>query len=199
VVAVLSCGAQFEGRIIFFHLDSHDGPIIAELQVPTTKGFEAVTASVQGATGLHDVFVTCTDGGFNLQSIKFLRPQSATNLIATTSYSAFRGIKEPRPGVVGHTDDGDWLQYDQIDFGKGVSSVAVDLAMGPKDAKIEFHLDAFNGPLIATLIPMSTGNWTTFQIQEAPVQNAVGIHNLFLTFHGGRGLPDIRSIQFKSH
>jgi hypothetical protein len=99
---------------------------------------------------------------------------------------------------VGHTDDGDWIEYDQIDFGRGVSLVAVDLAMGPKDAKIEFHLDATNGPVIATLIPMPTGNWTDFQIQETPVQSATGIHKLYLTFHGERGLPDIRGIQFKA-
>jgi hypothetical protein len=198
VVAVLSCGAAVEGRILYFHLDSQDGPVIAELQTPATKGFEPVSAPVQGATGLHDVFITCSGGGFNLESIKFVRAQFATNLIPATSYSAFRGIKEPRSGIVGHTDDGDWIQYDQIDFGKGVSSVAVELAMGPKNARVEFHLDSTNGPLIATLVPASTGDWQTFQIQETQVQGANGIHNLFLTFHGERGLPDIRAIRFKN-
>jgi hypothetical protein len=198
VVAMLSCGAQVQGRIIYFHLDAPDGPVIAEVVTPATRGFEAVMAPVHGATGVHDVFLTCNAGGFNLESIKFVRPQFATNLIAATSYAVSRGIRELNPGVIGHTDDGDWVQYDQIDFGKGVSSVAVELAMGPKDAKVEFHLDELNGPLIATLIPISTGDWTTFQIQEVQVQNAAGAHNLFLTFHGGRGLPDLRSVQFKT-
>jgi arabinoxylan arabinofuranohydrolase len=197
VVAVLSCSAEVEGRILFFHLDSRDGPVVAELQTPATKGFEAVSAPVQGATGLHDVFITCSGGGFNLESIKFLRPQFATNLISAVSYSASRGIRESRLGIVGHTDDGDWIKYDQIDFGQGVSSVAVDLAMGQRDAKVEFRLDAIDGPLIATLTPAPTGDWETFQIQETPVQGANGVHDLPLTFHGGRGLPDIRSIQFK--
>jgi hypothetical protein len=199
VIAVLSNGRPTEGRIIFFHLDRLDGPVIAELFTPTTKGFEPVSAPVQGVTGVHDVFLTCNGGGFNLQSIKFIRPQVATNLIPAVSYSAFRGIQEPRPGIVGHTDGGDWIQYDQINFGRGVSSVAVDLAMGPRDAKIEFHLDAVDGPLIAILTPSSTGDWETFQIQETRVQGANGIRDLFLTFHGGRGLPDIRSIRFKTH
>ena len=70
--------------------------------------------------------------------------------------------------------------------------------MGPKDARVEFHLDAPDGPLIATLIPVSTGNWTSFQTQESPVRGASGIHNLYLTFHGARGLPDIRTLQFKT-
>jgi hypothetical protein len=199
VIAVLSNGRPTEGRIIFFHLDGLDGPVIAELFTPTTKGFEPVSAPVQGATGVHDVFLNCNGGGFNLQSIKFIRPQFATNLIPAVSYSAFRGIQEPRPGIVGHTDGGDWIQYDQINFGRGVSSVAVDLAMGPRDAKVEFHLDAIDGPLIATLPPSSTGDWTTFQVQETRVEGATGIHNLFLTFHGERGLLDIRSIQFKTN
>jgi hypothetical protein len=62
------------------------------------------------------------DGGFNLQSIKFIRPQLATNLIQAVSYNASGGIREPRTGIVGHSDDGDWIEYDQIDFGRGVSS-----------------------------------------------------------------------------
>ena len=198
VVAVLSCGRQFKGRIVYFHLDGHDGSVIAELEVPATRGFEAVAAPVQSATGVHDVFLTCNDGGFNLQSIRFIRPQSATNLIAATSYSSFKGIQEPRPGIVGHTDGGDWIEYQQIDFGQGVSSVALEVAMGPKDAKIEFHLDTFDGPLIATLIPSPTGDWSTFQTQESPAQGATGVHDLYLTFHGGRGLADIRALQFKT-
>src|SRR6185503_17283844 len=140
----------------------------------------------------------CQDGS-SLHSAKHNMPPATASI---TSYIAIGALsvcsKEPRPGIVGHTDDGDWIQYDQIDFGKGVSSVAVELAMGPKDAKVEFHLDEPNGPLIATLIPMSTGNWTDFQIQKTPVQGATGVHNLFLTFHGERGLPDIRSIQFQT-
>lgn len=197
VIAVLSNGRPTEGRIIFFHLDQPDGPVIAELITPTTKGFEPVSAPVQGATGVHDVFLTCNGGGFNLESIKFIRPQVATNIIRAASYSAFSGIQEARSGIVGHTDEGDWIKYDQLDFGRGVSSVALKLAMGQRDAKIEFHLDAVDGPLIGTLVPISTGDWTIFQIQEALVQGANGIHDLFLTFHGGRGLPDIRSIQFR--
>src|SRR6266576_4422585 len=122
-----------------------------------------------------------------------MRPQSATNPISATSYTAFKGIGEPRPGTVGYTDEGDWLKYEQIDFGAGVSFVAVDLAMGPRDARVEFHLDKADGPLIAALIPIPTGSWTNFQTQETPVKGAAGVHDLYLTFHGGKGLPDIRS------
>ncbi|HEV8291593.1 MAG TPA: carbohydrate-binding protein, partial [Tepidisphaeraceae bacterium] len=150
------------------------------------------------ATGVHDVFMTCTDGGFNFQGFKFLRPLAATDPIPATCYSAFKGIQESRPGIVGHTDDGDWIKYDQVNFGNGVSFVAVDLAMGPKDAKVEFHLDSPDGPLIGALIPISTGSWTNFQLQETPIKDAAGVHDLYLTFHGGKGLPDVRSIQFKA-
>ena len=66
-----------------------------------------------------------------------------------------------------------------------------------KDAKIEFHLDNPDGPMIGALIPVATGNWSTFQIEETLVKNATGVHDVFLTFHGGKGLPDIRTIQFK--
>jgi glucosylceramidase len=73
----------------------------------------------------------------------------------------------------------------------------VELAIGPRDALVEFHLDAPDGPLIGTLIPTSTGNWTTFRIQESPIQGASGLHSLYLTFQGGKGLPDLRTFQFK--
>ena len=74
----------------------------------------------------------------------------------------------------------------------------MDLAMGPKEARIDFHLDATDGPLIVSLTPISTGDWNTFQIQECPVKGAGGVHDLYLTFHGARGLPDIRTFQFKA-
>lgn len=197
VIAELLCQEKHAGNTLFFRIDARDGPVVAELTVPGTKGFEAVTAPVQGASGVHDVFLTCSEGGFNLRSIKFIKSQSATNLIPAATYSAHKGIKEPRPGVVGDTDGGDWVKYDQIDFGAGVSSVAVDLAIGEREALIEFRLDTVDGPAIATLIPKSTGDWNTFQIQEAPAQSTNGVHDLFITFAGARGLPDLRSIQFK--
>jgi len=199
VSAMVSCGAQFPGRILYFHLDSRDGPVFGEIAIPTTNGFETISAPAKEVDGVHDVFITCTDGGFNLQSIKFTRPQKATDLISATSYAASSGIQEPRPGIVGHTDEGDWVKYEQIDFGAGVSSLAVDLAMGPRDARLNFHLDTSDGPLIAELIPMPTGDWNTYAIQETPVKNAAGVHDLYIIFHGAaKGLPDIRTIQFKS-
>ena len=196
VVAELLCQEQHAGNTLLFRLEAPDGPVIAELTVPGTKGFQPVTAPVQGASGVHDVFLTCSEGGFNLRSIKFIRSQSATNLIPATSYSAHKGIKEPRAGVVGNTDGGDWLKYDQIDFGSGVSTVALDLAIGEREATVEFRLDALDGPVIATLVPKSTGDWNTFQIQETPVQSTNGVHDLYITFAGARGLPDLRSIRF---
>jgi hypothetical protein len=199
VTAVVSCGSEYQGRVLYFHIDSHDGPVVAELTVPATKGFEAVSAPVKEVTGVHDVFVTCSDGGFNLQSFKFIRARKATEPIPAVSYAAFEGIQEHN-GVVGHTDGGDWLKYDQIDFETGVSFVAVDLAIGEREAKVKFHLDRVDGPVIAELIPVSTGGWNIFQVQETPVNadaKTVGIHDLYITFHGARGLPDLRTIQFR--
>src|SRR5204863_9857793 len=98
VVANVSCDAQYQGRILYFHLDNYDGPLIAQIPIPTTNGFEAISAPVKDAAGVHDVFITCTDGGFNFQGFKFIRAQSATDFIPAASYSAFKGIQEPSPG-----------------------------------------------------------------------------------------------------
>jgi hypothetical protein len=198
VTVVAACASEHQGRILYVHIDSPDGPVIAEVPIAATHKDEANSAPVKEVTGVHDVYLTCSDGGFNFKSFKFIRQLAATDLIPASNYSAFKGIQESAPGIVGHTDDGDWIKYDQVDFGKGVSLVAVDLAIGPRDAKVEFHLDNPDGPLIGPLIPISTGSWTDFQIQETPIKDAAGVHDLYLTFHGGQGLPDIRSIQFKA-
>jgi hypothetical protein len=198
VTVVAACSDEHQGRVLYFHIDSQDGPVIAEVPIAATHKDEANTAAVMEVTGIHDLYLTCNDGGFNFKSFKFLRALSATDGFPATSYSAMNGIREPRPGIVGHTDDGDWIKYDKIDFGKGVALVAIDLAMGPRDAKIEFHLDKPDGPLIGALVPVSTGDWNTFQIQETPITGAAGVHDLFLTFHGENGLPDLRSIQFRA-
>ncbi len=199
VTAVAACAAEHQGRILYFHIDSHDGPVIAEVPIAATHKEEANTAPVKEVTGVHDIYITCNDGGFNFKSFKFIRPLLATEGFSAASYSAFQGIREPAPGTVGHTDDGDWVKYDQVDFGTGVSGVSIELAMGPReDVKIQLHLDKLDGPVIGELLVDSTGNWQTYELQHARVEPTTGIHDLFLTFHGpGKGLPDIRKIQFK--
>ena len=68
IVAEILNGRQFAGRILSVHIDAQDGPVIAELTVSGTQGFEPLTAPVQTVKGVHDVFLTCSDGGFNLRS-----------------------------------------------------------------------------------------------------------------------------------
>jgi len=199
VTVVAACASEHQGRVVYFHIDSHDGPVIAEVPIAATHRDETNSAPVKELTGVHDIYLTCSDGGFNLKSFKFIRPLNATEGIPAASYSAMNGIGEPTRGIVGNTDPGDWVKYDQVDFGTGVSKVAIDLAMGPKDAKIELRLDKVDGPIIGELIVVPTGDWQTFTSQEAPVHDATGIHDLYLIFQGTqKGLPDVKSIQFKS-
>ena len=89
---------------------------------------------------------------------------------------------------VGFISNGSWLEYDQLNFGKGASAVSfrVAAALGT-GGSIEIHLDALNGPLLGVCKVASTGDWQKWVDLRAPVKFVKGVHDLYLKFTGGAG------------
>ncbi|MGB6429079.1 MAG: carbohydrate-binding protein [Candidatus Acidiferrales bacterium] len=94
---------------------------------------------------------------------------------------------------VGFASDGDYAVYKNVDFGTGVSTVAVRLAClqdngqgnggGHCGGALEFHLDSNTGTLVASVTVPSTGGWETWQTTSpANVSGASGVHDLYVVF-----------------
>jgi len=95
---------------------------------------------------------------------------------------------------VGFASDGDYAVYNNVDFGTGVSTVAVRLAClqdngqgnggGNCGGTLEFHLDSNTGTLVASITVPSTGGWETWQTTSpANVSGASGVHDLYVVFN----------------
>ncbi|MFI5491380.1 carbohydrate-binding protein [Actinoplanes sp. NPDC051859] len=89
---------------------------------------------------------------------------------------------------VGWVSNGDWLQYDQVNFGTApatrftarVASEVGDGVIGQLDIRI----DSPSATPVGSLRISNTGGWQTWQSQTTITAPVTGLHTVFLTFTG---------------
>ncbi len=96
---------------------------------------------------------------------------------------------EPTPKGEAMTDlrNGSWLQFDQLDFGKGARQLQVRAAASSPGSVIEAHLDGPTGPLLGTCAVPATGGPDTYATLTAPIAKTKGRHPVVLKVTGGEG------------
>ena len=82
-------------------------------------------------------------------------------------------------GMVVRLTGGNAAFYNMVDFGTGVDSMAVRYASDVADAKVEFHLDSADGPLIGTLDAGGSDEFA-YQTKTVRLTGAEGIHDLYV-------------------
>jgi beta-glucosidase len=115
-----------------------------------------------------------------------IRAESYTGQVGTE----LEGCSESGCGQsLGYINPGDYLYYDNIDFGtSSPSTVSVRVASGASSGDIEFRLDAIDGPLVAKVGITPTGGWTSWTTKSASlVGTATGKHRLYVVFKGPGG------------
>lgn len=123
---------------------------------------------------------------------------------ATGDWSATAYAKESNVGTiyggVGYTYNGSWLQYDDINFGSGLSTFKANLAvMSPyAGQKIEVFVDSMSSNPIAVLTTSNTGSWDNFQWQSTKMLSSVtGTHTVYIEFVGAlNGIANLMNWQF---
>jgi PKD repeat protein len=92
-------------------------------------------------------------------------------------------------GFVSTIDDGDWLRFDDVEFGSGFSRLTARYAVDQEFSGqyVELRLDDVDGELIGTLETEGTGGWTTFKETGADLTGLNGTHTIYLVFRGGNG------------
>ncbi|MEH0153304.1 carbohydrate-binding protein [Limibacter armeniacum] len=100
---------------------------------------------------------------------------------------------------VGWIDAGDYLNYNQVDFGSGAASVEVRMASDASyTGSIEFRLGSTTGTLIGTLSTNNTGGWQSWETRSVNVSGASGVQNLYLVFNGGSGIANLNWFKFNA-
>ncbi|WP_428940374.1 carbohydrate-binding protein [Fontivita pretiosa] len=118
---------------------------------------------------------------------------------ASAQFDAQNGVGRSG-GEINNLDDGDWVRYDNLDFGpgSGAQSVSIDLALptSNRGGRIELRIDGVNGPVVGTLVAQPTGSFNHFRAQQVNVADVSGVHDLYLVFRGRNGIGNIRNIRF---
>ena len=91
---------------------------------------------------------------------------------------------------VGSVANGDWLQFNNVNFGTGgvrdfVARVASGAA-GGVSGLVEVRLDSRTNAPIGSFALASTGGWQTWQSIPGNVSNVTGTHTVYLTFTSGQ-------------
>ena len=113
------------------------------------------------------------------------------------AFDAQKGVTKTSTNI-GYADNGDWLRFDDVNFGGGVTRVTAKLAVSASAAgqTIEFRVGSPTGTLLGSLTPRSTGGWATFANQSASINKVSGVQDLYVVFRGHSGVAVLDSLTF---
>ena len=125
-------------------------------------------------------------GGQALLNMSWLKVAEGGKPIAAESFSAQRGIETADCAeggkCIGQVEDGDWVQFDDVDFGKGTKEILIRVESLSIGATIELRLNSPQGRLLsAASVPAPGGrqSWTTSIATIKPIS---GVRKLCLVF-----------------
>ena len=132
-------------------------------------------------------------------------PRDAFAQIKATSFNSMNGIQTEATtdsgggNNIGWIEDGDWIAFNNVNFGSGATKVNARVATNTAGGTIELRLGSISGSLIGTVPVTSTGGWQTWVTKTANV-SAAGTHNLYLVFKGSAagGLFNVNWLQFSN-
>lgn len=138
-------------------------------------------------------------------SVTSTEPRSAFSRIEAESFDNMSGVQtegtsDTGGGAnVGWIDNGDWLMFEDVDFGTGAYQVSARLASDHSGGTMALHLDSPTGELIGSINASYTGGWQNWVTETANVY-AEGVHDLYLVFNGSDagGLFNINWLEFDS-
>ncbi len=88
---------------------------------------------------------------------------------------------------VGYIQDGDWIKFEDVDFGSGVGSFDARVSSATSGGNIELRLGSPSGNLIGTCPISGTGSWMSYKTESCVISGASGVQDLYLVFRGGAG------------
>jgi hypothetical protein len=84
---------------------------------------------------------------------------------------------------IGYINNGDYVVFNNIDFGSGATSFKALIAASGTSS-IQIRSGSPTGTLLGTLSVTSTGGWDTYEEQTCSVSKVTGANDLYLVFSG---------------
>jgi hypothetical protein len=122
--------------------------------------------------------------------------------IEAESFTAQNGVIRYGGGSyqkMGNIHNGDWLEFQRVDFGSGPLTFKARTASATNGGTIEVRVGSPTGTLLGSVVApkTSTSNWETFTDIQTSVAGTTGVQDLYLVFTGGSGtLFDVDYFQF---
>ncbi|MBB3131290.1 hypothetical protein FHS19_006010 [Paenibacillus rhizosphaerae] len=145
-------------------------------------------------------------GNVNLDQLQIANAgtttRSAFSPIEAESYDNQSGIQtEPSSegGLdVGFIDHGDYVVYNNIDFGSGASTFEARVASETSGGNIEVRLDSLTGTLAGTCAVTGTGGWQNWTTKTCSINPVSGLHHVYLKFTGGSNMLNLNWFKFSN-
>ncbi len=106
--------------------------------------------------------------------------------IPAARFAAQRGIQtapcSEAGECIGWIEQGDWVRYEQVDFGQGVAQMEIRAASATNGGTIEMRLDTPEGELLGACAVPNTGDWQSWRSFIAQIKPTTGIQTLCLVF-----------------
>jgi hypothetical protein len=207
IVDKASAGGRIDVR-----LDGPEGALIGRIELrenATRDAFDYLPASLQAASGVHDVYLVCTaKPGVLIRQMILLGAHDEKSPVSKTDGGfvlrmqdcAFKKGAHFADGALGGISPGTWLYFPKVDFGASCSQAFVNLSVPHPNAGgvIELRSGSIDGKLLGRHVVTGTGSWDkNFEDQRVTLQDARGVQDVFVVFNA-YGVANIRSIRFPS-
>jgi xylan 1,4-beta-xylosidase len=131
------------------------------------------------------------DSGVTAGTLVKNAPASALSQFEAEGYAIQSGTQNEtcsEGGIeVAFIENGDYIAFNNVDFGTGVAFFEARVASATSGGNIEVRLDSLTGTLVGTCAVAGTGGWQTWVSKTCSISGATGVHNLYLKFTGGTG------------
>jgi hypothetical protein len=83
---------------------------------------------------------------------------------------------------VAYIEQGDFLRFDKVDFGKGALGFEARVASLFDGAIIDIRIGSPDAEPVGRLLAAGTGDWQNWTTAATPITNVRGVHDVYLTF-----------------
>lgn len=115
----------------------------------------------------------------------------ASGLTEAENFSQQNGIRtescDEGGSNIGYIQNGDWVNYENIDFGSGKTKIDIRVATENSGGELEVILDSTSGTSLGSVTVNSTGGWQNWTTVTLDIPNTTGKHTVYLKFNGGSG------------
>jgi alpha-L-arabinofuranosidase len=121
-----------------------------------------------------------------LLNVAWFRVGREGNEVPAIRYAAQATVKNA-PCVeggecIGWIEAGDWVRYDDINFGDGTTDVKIRVASATAGGVIELRLDSPEGELLGKSLVPNTGGWQSWSSADVKIKPTAGIKRLCMLF-----------------